>query len=235
MALLLTAAVAWGYKMTPMTAPCVCIDYTIADADERLYLTENELELLLRAENLHPVGKALNSLSLHRIERAVAQHPMVRTAECYLTPRNEVRVTLTQRVPVLRVQTMNETYLIDTDRRVMQARATVRDQVPLVTGTVGIQMATNQLADFAEWLKGNAYWRARIHHLQVKAPHMVYIYLKDENGTVRSERVLLGSLNDYERKLAKLRIFLENGSEATQNQQYSEIDLRFHGQVIGRH
>ena len=160
---------------------------------------------------------------------------MVRTAECYLTPRNEMRIRLTQRVPLVRVQASAETYLIDTDRRVMQARALVKDSELVVTGNIGPQMAATQMADFAEWMEDNAYWRKRIHHLHVQSPQRVLLYLKDANGKVQEQRVLLGPMRGYEAKLAKLRTFLENSAEATQDKHYYELDVRFKGQVIGRY
>ena len=229
-AILLVTAVVWGYKMHPTDAPCASLEYIIEDQDERMYLTESELNQLLRSEDIYPVGRQLNSISLHRIERVVAMHPMVRTAECYLTPRNEVKVCLTQRVPLLRVSTQTETYFVDMDRRVMQARASVRDSVLSATGLIGVQTATTQLADFAEWLQDNRYWRARVHHVQLRSPKTACLYLRDE----QMPRIVLGSLHGYERKLAKLRTFLENSAEAMQDKQYNELDIRFRGQVIGR-
>ena len=178
--------------------------YLIDDISERMYLTESELNMLLYAEDVYPLGRKLNLVSLHRIERAIKAHPMVRTAECYLTPRNEVRVQITQRVPMLRVQTNTDTWLVDTDRRVMQARAAVKDTVLIVTGNVGTQMAVTQLADFAEWLQENRYWNARVHHLYVQSPFMLYLYLKDANGKMQNERLVLGAMNGYERKLKKM-------------------------------
>ena len=90
MVVLLVGAAVAGYKLTPAAVPCVSLRYTIEDAAERMYLTEGELNAMLRAENLYPVGQAMNAVSLHRIETVIRKHPMVRTAECYLTPRNEV-------------------------------------------------------------------------------------------------------------------------------------------------
>ena len=230
MAGILITAVVWGYISTPKTVPCVAMQYTIEDASERKYLTEGELNSLLRAEDIYPVGRAQNIISLHRIETTVLRHPMVRTAECYLTPRNEVRVRLTQREPLVRVQVPGETYFIDTDRRVMPYRPTVQDSVLLVTGTVGVQMASGAIADFAEWLQSDKYWRKRVHHVYVQSPLMVYIYFKDPN----QPRVVMGSMRNYERKLRKLHTFYENSSEAIQGKHYTEYDIRFRGQVIGR-
>ena len=230
MASLLLAAVVWGYRMTPPSQSCTAVEYIISDRSERLYLTTSELDRMLLSADLYPVGKTVDSLSLHRIEKAVRSHPMVRTAECYLTPRNEVRVRLTQRIPLVRVQSQTDTYLIDTDRRVMQARAAVKDRVLPVTGNVGQQTASRQMADFAEWLQDNSYWQERIHHLYVHSPQKVYVCLNDSART----RVVLGTMDDYDAKLAKLRTFLDNKESLPQDIQYTELDIRFHGQVIGR-
>lgn len=227
---MLIASVVWGYANRPTQTPCPSIEYIIEDEDERMYLTTRELDLLLQADDIYPVGRTVNIVSLHRIERAILQHPMVRTAECYITPRAEVKIRLTQRVPLLRVQTPYEAYLVDTDRRQMQARASVRDAVLPATGNVGIQMATTQLADFAKWLQEDRYWRTRIHHVHVQSPQMNYLYLRGEN----QPRVVLGPMSGYQGKLEKLRTFLENSSEAMQDKHYTELDVRFRGQVIGR-
>lgn len=226
---LLVTAVVWGFRMTPSSVPCTAMRYIIEDRNERMYLTENELTQLLKAEDIYPVGKNLDNISLSRMERTITNHPMVRTAECYLTPRNEVRIRITQRVPLLRVQTGAETYFIDRDRRVMPVRAAVKDSVLMVRGTVGIHMASGPLADFALWLKDEPYWCPRIRYMQVLSPGMIYLYLRGNQP-----RIVLGTIKGYEHKLAKLQTFLDYGAEAVKDKQYAELDLRFHGQVIGR-
>ena len=230
MAGLLIAAVVSGYKARPAEQECHSLRYIIEDREERMYLTEIELTQNLRAKGLYPVDRVVAPTTLHHIEKTIAQHPMVRTAQCYITPRGEMRIRITQRIPILRVQTPVELYFIDTDRRVMAYRESVRDKLPVVTGNVGVTMASHALADFAQWLQKNDYWRARIHHIQVQNPQLVYLHLRGE----AMPRVVLGSMRGYEQKLNKLRVFLENGSEATKDKQYREIDLRFKGQVIGR-
>ena len=229
-ALLLVTAVVWGYRMTPRSVPCTALRYTINDKDERLYLTEDELTTMLKTERLYPVGMPLDHISLYRIEQAVARHPMVRTAECYLTPRNEVRVVLTQRVPLLRVQLLEDGYLIDTDRRVMQARASVNDPVLVVTGNSTVQLASGVLADFAKWLRRDAYWRMRIKRVQVMNPHLFVLHMTDP----QAPQIILGDMNGYAHKLRKLRTFFDNGEEETAGKQYKVLDIRFRNQVIGK-
>ena len=227
--ILLTATV-WGYRMRPADEPCRSLTYIIEDIDERHYVTPGDLNAILMANELYPIGRPLDAMTLHRIETTIAHHPMVRTAECYMTPQNDMRVRLTQRVPLLRVNVPGDAYIIDTDRRVMQARAVVRDSVMLVTGAVGVQMASGPLADFAQWLQDEPYWRQRIRYVYVASPQMIYLYIRGEKAT----RVVMGNLRNYESKLAKLRTFLENSEEATRDKEYYEYDVRFRGQVIGR-
>lgn len=227
--ILLTATV-WGYRMRPTDEPCRSLTYIIEDIDERQYVTPGDLNAILMANELYPIGRPLDAMTLHRIETTIAHHPMVRTAECYMTPQNDMRVRLTQRVPLLRVNVPGDAYIIDTDRRVMQARAVVRDSVMLVTGAVGVQMASGPLADFAQWLQDEPYWRQRIRYVYVASPQMIYLYIRGEKAT----RIVMGNLRNYESKLAKLRTFLENSEEATRDKEYYEYDVRFRGQVIGR-
>ncbi len=229
-ACVLIGAVVSGVRMTPTDTPCAALRYDIRDRAERMYLTEAELSRLLQSEELYPVGRHLDRGMLHRIERTIEAHPMVRTAECYLTPRNEMRVRITQRVPLLRVQMPGDTYIIDRDRRVMPVRAAVKDSVLIARGAVGVQIASRQLADFAEWLEDEPYWKSRVAYVQVQSPQMVYLYLR---GTI-VPRALIGPMRGYESKLKKLRTFLENGAEAIQDKHYREVDLRYKGQVVGR-
>ena len=219
---IVVAALIWGVRETPNTVKCESIRYTIEDLDERQYVTERELNGLLEKEGQYPV-------SLQGIERAIRAHDLVRTTECYLTPRKEVRVRLTQRVPLLRVMTASDTYLIDEDRQVMPAMAVVKDSVLMVRGAVGVQIASGALGDFAEWLLTNKYWRERVRYVYVQSPQMVYLYLR---GGL--PRVVLGNMQGYERKLAKLRTFLDEGTEAMAGKKYTELDVRFRGQVVGR-
>ena len=233
-AVLLVGAVVWGLMMRPMDVPCKSLEYIIEDRAERMYLTEGELTRVLETEGVYPVGKALNRGSLHKIESAIRRHPMVRTAECYLTPWQVMKVRLTQRVPLLRVQTPGDTYFVDTDRRIMPVREAVKDQVLVAKGAVGVQMASGPLVEFAQWLENDNYWKPRVHHVYVQNPRMVYVYLKGAGLQVSGERILLGSMHGFESKLAKCRTFFENGQEALKDKQYKEYDLRFNGQVVAR-
>ncbi len=205
------------------------LDIRISDMDDRQYVSTPELADWLQQHGLHTVNVPIEEVDLQAIENTVRTHPMVRTAECYLTPRSVVRITLTQRIPLLRVTTATDSYYIDTDRKPMPVRSTITTPVLNVRGNVGRQMATTTLADFAEWLQDHRYWRERVSYVQVKNPQEIYIIQSHRQGDI-----LLGNMDNYAHKLNKARTFYEQGGDTLGSKPYREIDVRYTGQVIGR-
>lgn len=228
--IVMTVALSWGRKQTPRSTPCSAIEYDFRDGQQRKYVEESELDRLLDKEHIYPVEQPISSVALQCMEETLKQHPMIRTAECFLTPRQVVRVQLTQRVPLLRVQLPDEVYFIDTDRKKMESRPSITDKVLTVRGEVCEALAATSLADFAQWVQTSDYWSNRIAYVEMKTPQMMYLHLTG----IHQPRVIMGSIDGFQAKLSKLHTFFEHGEEATQNKQYTELDLRFHDQVIGR-
>lgn len=226
---LLLCGVCVGRVCKPDTV-CTVLKYDISDFDKRLYLSEDELSSMLRAQNAYPVGKSLSHISTQRIEDVVRSNPMVRTAECFVNPKGELCISLTQRNPLLKVITADDSYIIDTDRKRMPVRAAINDPVLVVIGRVGERMASADIADFAEWLYANSYWQQRIKYMEVRTTHYVRLLPVDP----QAEIIVLGDLENYAGKLHKLKIYYENSTQEVRDKQYKELDLRFKGQIVGR-
>ena len=79
------------------------------------------------------------------------------------------------------------------------------------------------------WLSQEEYWGKRIQQVHVINP--TYLVLLQEND---SAKILLGELDGYESKLAKLHALYTKGFERIGYPNYKEYDLRFAKQVVGR-
>jgi len=213
----------------PDNRTCQKLDIRIADQKERQYTNEAEIAGMLLRQGLHPVGKALQDIDTQPIEDAVRQHEMVRTAECYKTQSGDVRIELTQRIPLLRVVTPTETYYIDTDRRQMPARANIDMDILTASGHVGLRMAQQELADFAVELQKAPYWKERITRIEVHEGKQIVLRQHDNEP-----RILLGSLENHQQKLRRLRTFIQQTDTNMGIPTYREFDLRYKEQVIGR-
>lgn len=206
---------------------CSAIEWNIKDSTVRQYVTPEELSVLVEHTNLNPEGKSPEAVMTHAIETCVQSHPMVRTAECYITTKGKVRVELTQRIPILRVKADGGNYFIDSDRLRMPAYASVTTEVIPVTGKVDESLAQTVLGDIVEWLQEHSYWENRFVRIEVKNKND--IVLVDQSGM----KVKIGNGLELESQMYKLRVF-EKQMKEVEGKTYKELDLRYKNQVIGK-
>ncbi len=211
------------------THVCQSVEITITDLAQRQYVTEAELVSLLMAKKLYPVGQTASAVAVQQIENTVASHPMVREAQCYVLPSGTVCLRLSQRIPVLRIVTGDESYFVDSERTKMPIREAVTTPVMVASGDIGERMACGELADLALWIADNKYWSEKIQSIRVTNPKTVYLVQRPD-GT----HIILGEVSGYRNKMRKLRTLYDKGFDEIGWQTYREIDLRFNGQVVGR-
>lgn len=207
---------------------CKHLQIEISDKKERRFVNEEELRGFILRSGLNPENNPLSEKRCQQIEEQALQHPMVRTATCFATPGGDVRLQVTQRIPRLRVLGA-ENYFVDTDRRIMQVRTTTASDVPILTGRVSQRMAQEELFDFVEWLEDDAFWSAQVAQINILGPNQIELIPRVGSGVI-----LLGSLQEYEKKLKKLKLLYQEGFAKIGWKEYKEIDLRFKGQIVCR-
>ena len=106
---------------------------------------------------------------------------------------------------------------------------TTASYVPVLTGRVTKKRATNDLYDFVEFLENDDFWHAQIVQINVTPNQQIELIPR-----VGDQVILLGKLDGYKKKLDKLETFYTSVMNKRGWLGYKEIDLRYHGQVIGR-
>lgn len=213
----------------PDTRTCEQLHIVLTDSARRHYVSEAELASLLRSKGLYPVGQSMGSVDLDSIERTIAAHPMIRHAECYKQTRPVVMLRASQRIPQLRVINETETYFIDSDRQRMPVRPGVEARVMCIHGHVSERMARNELFDMVQWIMHDSYWRKHISRIEVVHPKDVRLCQAD------GPRILLGTPQQYEQKMNRLRTWYQSGADTLNATPYTELDLRYDHQVVARH
>ena len=223
--------------------PCERIEIIIRDSVERQFVTEKEIET--KVKKCTKDKCMMYEIPYQEIEEALKAHPMIRTAQCYGTPKGILHIEVEQRQPLFTVVTENETYWVDTEHEVMpykdrcaqgtktkdkrQKNATLKDERLMeVRGTVTKTMACREMAELVEWIYKSDYWREKIEAVQVKGPQD--IRLKQSNGMT----LLIGKPERLAQKMHKLEVFYEKTSFPQDSVPYRELDARYKGQVVGR-
>ncbi len=225
------AAMVW-VSTQPNGQPCQHVCLQITDSAERQFVSSEELRNYINIAGLNPIGQTMEQISCQNIEQRLITHNMVRTAQCYKSPHNDIYIRITQRVPVLYVASNDGCYYVDSDRKVMPVCSTIRVSVPTFEGAISQRAATHEYYDFAQWLTNNRYWGTRISKVQVKTPKDIVLIQQDPYA-----RILLGTLDRYQEKMNKLRKLYIDGFEQMDepHRKYTEYDLRYNGQVVARY
>jgi cell division protein FtsQ len=188
----------------------------------------SEIQQLLQSKSLYPKDKPVKDINTNLIEQCVASFNPVRTAQCYKTNNGDVHIRITLRQPLVRVVSETDSYFIDSDRKRMEIRASVKQDIPVLTGRVSEKTAAAEMTDFILWLQKDKFWGERLGSISVNNKQQVIIH--QPNG---QPSIVIGLLSDYKRKLKRARTYMEN-AETMSLPAYKEIDVQFEGQVIGR-
>lgn len=211
------------------SSPCTQVCIVVKDSVKRQFVDAFELEQYLKRQACYPQGDSMQMVDCHAIEQCLLRHDMVRKAECYKSPFGKVNITVSQRVPVLAVVSKNGCYYVDSDRRRMPIRGAMDQDLYVINGAVTEHAATSEYFDFVSWLRGNSYWGERIRAVHVHSPK--YLVLTQEG---MAAKIILGELDGYEAKLAKLHHLYTKGLDKIGYPEYREYDLRYAKQVVGR-
>lgn len=217
-----------AFNRRPVGEVCRDVELRIQDSVYAGFITKKEVVAMLKKEGIDPVGRNIDSIRTNQMEEVLNRHPLIDRAECYKTPSGKVYVEVSQRIPVLRVMNnRGENYYVDNKGTVMPSGTRCVAHLAVVTGEVEKSFAMNELHKFALFLQRNSFWDAQIEQINVLSGGKIELVPR-----VGDHIVYLGKLNDYEKKLARLKVFYEKALNQVGWNKYSRINIEFSNQVI---
>lgn len=216
----------WQSADTDKNTICVGLDVKLLDESSARFISEHEIAKLLDNKGLNPVGTKYKKISTEAIERELLRNELIRTTECYKTISGKVVVEVTQRTPKFLI-VGNQSYYVDSDRKLMPVSLNYAAYVPVVSGRVLRRMATREIFDFVSYLEKDTFWNAQIEQIYVRDDLKVELVPRVGNAVV-----LLGSFTNFEKKLRNLRELYIQGLNVVGWNRYDKIDLQYDGQVV---
>lgn len=234
--IILIAAVVIGYLIfstsyfRDMSRSRVCEDFSIVIQDSAHYrfVSTQDIMNLVKRYDLDPVGKTFREINTLAIRDTILSNKLVESAKVFITPGGSVKATVSQRKPVLRViSDMKGNFYVDNERRIMPVSGNFAVYVPVATGVIDEEFARNQLSDFALFLSSHPDWDMWIEQIVVRKGEEVELIPRAGDF-----RIILGSLDDYQAKLAKFARFVDEGLNVVGWNRYSAINLKYDNQVV---
>ena len=206
---------------------CEKVEVVIADSLEKHFLYEKDIVDLLTKASLYPLNKKTDEINTYNIENALLKNEIVERAEVVQLISGNIKIVISQKMPILRVFGSNENYYVDKKGQTMPSALVQAIYVPVASGNIEKSFAVTELYKFALFLQNDDFWNDQITQIYVRTVNDIEIIPR-----VGSHRILMGSMDDFEQKLKHLRLFYEQVIPKTGWEKYSVINLKYKNQIV---
>lgn len=220
---------------------CKKVSIDIQDETANGFINAKEIKARLEKSNIYPLNKRMRDISARTIEETLKQSPFVKTSQCYKTQDGTVHISLTQRMPTLRIKASNgDDYYLDDDNRIMPNSHYTSDLI-IATGHINKWFARNYVSYLGSTLMADDFWRNQIEQINVLpdygielvprvGEHIIYIGQLPQTSYVNERKKLV---TEYvSTKLSRLRNFYKYGLSQAGWNKYSYINVEFDNQII---
>jgi len=209
------------------TILCEKVEVVIADSLEKQFLHEKDIVAMLTKANLYPLNKKSEDINTYLIKEALLKNEIIESVEVVQSVSGKITITLLQKMPVLRVFSTGGSYYVDKKGQTMPSSLGQAIFVPVASGNIEKSFAISELYKFALFLQGDAFWNDQITQIYVRSTKDIELVPR-----IGSHRILLGSLDDFEKKLRNLRKFYEQVIPKMGWEKYSIINLKYKNQIV---
>lgn len=206
---------------------CTRVDVVIVNVDSTTFVTPQGVKEELNRMGLRTQGELMSKINSSEIERKLAMSEYLENVEVYKSRDGQLLIKARQLVPVLRVFQGDSSYYINAAGKTMAATANYHADVPVVKGRFSKQYPATRLIPLIKYVEGDSLLHALVDMYMVADSNNVFI-VPNISGHV----VNLGTVDNFEAKLAKLKLFYTKVMPAKGWQTYDTISLKWNHQVV---
>lgn len=220
---------------------CRNVIITISDAKSNGFIDKDEVLTRMRKEGIYPKGKSFNEIDCRNIEEVLRSTPFIRTVDCYKTQNGDVNISVTQRMPILRIKAEDGAdYYID-DKDCIMPKSDCTADLIVATGNITADYAKQQLSPFARNLMASDFARNLVEQINITedrgveivprlGQHIVYLGRLPKGSDLVETQQLIEEF--AEKKFTRLEKFYKYGLSKAGWDIYSDINLEYDNQII---
>lgn len=226
-----------GYAMLFLSAPaadekCVDVELLLNQRDSKFaFVDKEDVESLLKNAHVYPKGMLMKDVETKKIEDALKSNDFISKVECYKSANGKVCIRVEQRIPILLVMPEGKDgYFVDAQGKIASNKVHVTN-LPVASGDIDEKYASTKLADFGQFLQTDEFWNNQIEQIYVqknrKGERVVELVPR-----VGNHIIYLGSMDDYQKKLQKMRAFYDKAMKTVGWDKYARVNLEYDHQII---
>jgi len=217
----------WWFSDQAENRICEGVSIEIIDSIPDGFITDEYIRSILTRNNISPEGTRLSEINLEQIERLMLEESHIERASCCYDAVGRLCIKVVPQQPVLHVisQKGEDYYLSSTGLPMPTAGLNV--ELCVATGNITKKFAAEQLLELARFIHDDLFWSEQIEQIHVVSPEEIELYPR-----VGQHVIELGSTENFQEKLHRLRVFYREGLERVGWNKYKTISLAYDGQVV---
>jgi cell division protein FtsQ len=199
--------------------------------DTLLYPADIE-EIMLHRDSI--IGRPYNEIDIYTLEDTLKKHRYVSEINIYGDMLGTLRITATQRVPVVRIiNRNNESFYLDETAHAMPVRLGFFANVITVSGNIDMTLEQalsdtlkhkwDGLLSCVKYISNDTFLKNRIGRIHVEDENSCRLIPVTGNHTI-----IFGMPDQPEKRLERLKLFYQKGME----ENYKTIDVRYKSQIV---
>jgi cell division protein FtsQ len=216
---------------------CTSIHINIINPEQSNFVDENEIRRLVTADKSVPlVGSAYPRIYLKEIESRTESNLYIQEAQVYKDHRGNVFVDVYIARPIARILRpgVNDTYISDKGNLIATSTK-YTSRVLLVSGNYVNNLNKNlrkdksqrDLYDFLSFIYNDKFWKAQISQVEINSEGEMILYPQ-----VTKQYIQFGPIEDWKKKMYKLKIFYSKILPFKGWNNYSRVNLVYENQII---
>ncbi len=218
------------------TVKCNKIEILIPGADN--FIEIEEIDAILKQSQGELIGRNLEKINLHDIEKSIAANPYIGFVKVYAEMNGTIYVEVKQRQPVLRILNAGgQDYYVDKEGLKMPVSPNFTANVLVATGNILegfngrvdtlMTSGAKDLYKTALFLKKDSLWDAQIEQLYVNEKNDIEMIPR-----VGNQRIILGNAKQIETKMINLLAFYKQAMPRVGWNAYKTINLKYINQIV---
>lgn len=220
-------------------AGVICKDVKIYIPGNQYFIDKQEVENILHISSYTLVGRKMDNINLHDLERKLKANPFIELAKVYADMDGIIMIEIAQRQPILRVMNQyDQDYYIDQNglkiplsdnftARVLVANGFIDEPFGGKIDTLHTQLAKD-LYKTVLYIRQDSLWDAQIAQVYVNQGHEIELIPR-----VGNQRILLGNADSLDLKFHNLLAFYKQALPRVGWDAYKLINIKYANQIIG--
>ena len=192
---------------------CTDVSVRILDSAVNRFVSPDDIKDILTSSATSPLGRPRGEINLHDIETLLNSRSAIRKSDASMANDGILDISITQRRPVIRIQTGNGAFYIDDTGYIFPWVSTFTSYVPIVSGHIPVRLEEG--------------YRGVPEKTDRKWVGQIISYT-----SVGDQKIIFGAIEDIDYKFAKLNAYYKQIVPAYGWEKYSTVNLKFSDQIV---